>query len=651
MVLNGFIKKCLYASLFVSTIFVLFSNTQANAQNEIKQVSLIEQPVWSKTNDSFKLRLSINDLQEGDLLEIFTLEKLDRNSLTESFAATNSEPEITSFHLSLTQEQIKAKEISIEVNTDRSSENSVFSDPGTVRPLVIKSFKSNQENPETLMFPLIHLLESEKINTVSLSFIAEITAAPPLQHDGTYVLDREAVNQLTNLVEALKNNPEINMSVSLPPATLSGLSQSINPKDEILLLDLKRLAETQLHLISSPFVTSDPESWRLINRFDTYNDLLTKGDLQINNHLQIEPDRTFSFISNSAVIETLEALNKVGIKTFITELSHIDPKPGKEKEVNPLITMRGENGNIFKVLVLDKKINSYLTQLTNKKSNIHFLLADLSLLALDETRKEKHIIIKIPNDMSENILNQVFTTIKNFPYLDIKPLPSLIDHIEQDQEMDKTKYILWNKSPQDISSRGPNQNLAKAAINAYSEVIGKPHPNTSFLYELLDTSSAHELNENEASKYFTKIYEEIVSVIDGFTSPQNQNVRLTSRKAELPFTLQNNLNHEANVVLILQSDGRISFPEGQTLEVKLNPGINKIKIPVSSRTSGDSQIRIGIRSPDKEHLLQLDSNSLLIRTTRLSGVGILLFVGAVFFLAFWWWRSRRLRSIHRQEEI
>ena len=649
--LNGFIKKCLYASLFVSTIFVFFSHTQANAQNEIEQVSLLEQPVWSKTNDSFKLKLSINDLQEGDLLEIFTLEKLDRNSLTESFASTNSEPEITSFHLSLTQEQIKAKEISIEVNTDRGSKNYVFSDPGTVRPLVIKSFKSNQENPEALMFPLIHMLDSETINTVSLSFIAEITAAPPLQHDGTYVLDRQVVNQLTNLVKTLKNNPEINMSVSLPPATLSGLSQSINPKDEILLLDLKRLAETQLHLISSPFVTSDPESWRLINRFDTYNDLLTKGDLQISNHLQIEPDRTFSFISNSAVIETLDALNKVGIKTFITELSHIDPKPGKEKEVDPLILMRGENGNIFKVLVLDKKINSYLTQLTNKKSNIHFLLADLSLLALDETRKEKHIIIKIPNEMSENILNQVFTTIKNFPYLDIKPLPSLVDHIEQDQEMDKTKYILWNKSPQDISSRGPNQNLAKAAINAYSKVIGKPHPNTSFLYELLDTSSAHELNENEASKYFTKIYEEIVNVIDGFTSPQNQNVRLTSRKAELPFTLQNNLNHEANVVLILQSDGRISFPEGQTLEVKLNPGTNKIKIPVSSRTSGDSQIRIGIRSPDKEHLLQLDSNSLLIRTTRLSGVGILLFVGAVFFLAFWWLRSRRLRSIHRQEEI
>ena len=180
----------MHASLFVSTVFVFFSHTQANAQNEINQVSLLEHPVWSKTNDSFKLRLSINNLEEGDLLKIFTLEKVDRNSLTESLASTNSEPEKTSFQLSLTQEQIKSKEISIEVSTDRNLENSVFSDPGIVRPLVIESFKANQKNPETLMFPLIHLLESEKMNTVSLSFIAEITATQPLQHDGTYIIDR-----------------------------------------------------------------------------------------------------------------------------------------------------------------------------------------------------------------------------------------------------------------------------------------------------------------------------------------------------------------------------------------------------------------------------------------------------------------------------
>tara|TARA_B100001540_G_scaffold64626_1_gene58089 strand:- start:1004 stop:2917 length:1914 start_codon:yes stop_codon:yes gene_type:complete len=635
--------------LLASVVSVLFSDTTAVAQNETKQLSLLEQPVWSENNNSFKLSLSIKHLDEGDLIEIYTLEELNRNSLKESFISKNSEPTENSFQITLTQEQIIKKEITVELNTNSPTNNSVFSEPGTVRPLIVKSYTSDQKNSETLVFPLIHLPKTEKLNTISLAFIFQINAKPPLQHDGTYIIDREAITQITNLVETLKNNPEIKITISLPPATLSSLSQSKNPKDELLLLDIKNLAKTQLHIISSPFVTSDPEAWRLIDRFETYNDLLNRGDRQLTNQLQIEPDRSFSFVANSAVIETLDALNKVGIKTFITEFSHIDPTP--ENKIDPFISLQGDNGKVFKVFILDDTINFYLNKLENKNSDMQFLLGDLSLIAMDENKEEKNLIVKIPNDLSGNLLNQFLTTLQNFPKINIKALPNLVDHAEKNQKVDKTKYVLWNKSPQDISTRAPNQNLAKAAIRAYSEVIGKPHPNTSFLYELLDTTSASELNENDTSKYFTTIYEEIVKVIDGFTSPENQNVRLTSRKAELPFTLQNNLNHDANVVLILQSDGRISFPAGQTLEVKLNPGTNKIKIPVSSRASGDSQIRIGVRSPDKEHLLQLDSNSLLIRTTRLSGVGILLFVSAVFFLAFWWLRSRRLRSIYRQEEI
>ena len=163
----------------------------------------------------------------------------------------------------------------------------------------------------------------------------------------------------------------------MPPATLSGLSKSKNPKDELLLIELKNLAKTQLHVISSPFVTSDPEAWRFIDRFETYNDLLKRGDRQITNQLQIEPDRLFSFISNSAVIETLNALNKVGIKTFITESSHIAPKP--EQKLNPFITLKENDGNIFKVFILDETINFYLTKLENKNLDIQFLLA-LSLI-------------------------------------------------------------------------------------------------------------------------------------------------------------------------------------------------------------------------------------------------------------------------------
>ena len=116
---------------------------------------------------------------------------------------------------------------------------------------------------------------------------------------------------MTSIIsEIYKSNPEKKIAISLPPATLSGLSKSKNPKDELLLIELKNLAKTQLHVISSPFVTSDPEAWRFIDRFETYNDLLKRGDRQITNQLQIEPDRLFSFISNSEKLD-------LSVKTFL----------------------------------------------------------------------------------------------------------------------------------------------------------------------------------------------------------------------------------------------------------------------------------------------------------------------------------------------
>ena len=96
--------------------------------------------------------------------------------------------------------------------------------------------------------------ETDKIKPVSISFISEITAHPPLQYDGTSEIDKQAIRTISNLVEALNNNPEINLTVSLPPATLSSLSHSKIKENENLLLELKNLAKKQLHIISSPFV-------------------------------------------------------------------------------------------------------------------------------------------------------------------------------------------------------------------------------------------------------------------------------------------------------------------------------------------------------------------------------------------------------------
>ena len=139
-------------------------------------------------------------------------------------------------------------------------------------------------------------------------------------------------------------------------------------------------------------------------------------------------------------------------------------------------------------------------------------------------------------------------------------------------------------------------------------------------------------------------------MLEAFTTPTDQDVRLTGRRADVPFTVHNGLDTTARVVVVLQSDGRLEFPDGEALEVVLEPGRNRLALPVRARTSGAARLQVTIRSPDEARLLQLGSTDLVVRTTSLPGVGVALFVGALAVLAIWWVRATRVRSAATAQE-
>ena len=152
------------------------------------------------------------------------------------------------------------------------------------------------------------------------------------------------------------------------------------------------------------------------------------------------------------------------------------------------------------------------------------------------------------------------------------------------------------------------------------------------------------MSETESDEYLGAFYTIISKVSKQFTAPEEQSVRLTSRQAEIPFTIENQLDNPANVSIHLKSDGRIRFPEGETVNTTLLPGNNRISLLVEARTSGDSLIEIRVYSPDENNLIELESTRILIRTTKLSGVGVFLLIIALGVIAFWWFRSNRTRN-------
>ena len=87
---------------------------------------------------------------------------------------------------------------------------------------------------------------------------------------------------------------------------------------------------------------------------------------------------------------------------------------------------------------------------------------------------------------------------------------------------------------------------------------------------------------------------------------------------------------------------KLEFPEGDTIDRVLTEELTRIDIAVRSRASGAFPLRIEVGSPDGQQTLSMSLYT--VRSTAVSGAGLVLSVGAGLFLVVWWarhWRRTR----------
>ena len=76
------------------------------------------------------------------------------------------------------------------------------------------------------------------------------------------------------------------------------------------------------------------------------------------------------------------------------------------------------------------------------------------------------------------------------------------------------------------------------------------------------------MSETESDEYLGAFYTIISKVSKQFTAPEEQSVRLTSRQAEIPFTIENQLDNPANVSIHLKVMG-VSVSQKEKLLTQL----------------------------------------------------------------------------------
>jgi len=120
------------------------------------------------------------------------------------------------------------------------------------------------------------------------------------------------------------------------------------------------------------------------------------------------------------------------------------------------------------------------------------------------------------------------------------------------------------------------------------------------------------------------------------TLPSNQKITITARTAKVPLTIRNGTGLPVTVRVVAEGSERVKFEGGQDQTVTLVGDTTPIDLRVHVRTSGDIPIRIRVLTPDQQ--LEIATSQVTVRSTAVSGVGLVLTIGALGFLLLWWAR-------------
>ena len=637
--------------LLIGTLWINSTATPTMADGGSASLGLIAQSPWIDNEGDLAIQLRITGDAQDTVLRLGLHPAVDRRGLL----ALKDNPilEMPESTLSIDVGDIINSAGVASLTLPVSPKGILRSRPGEVSPLTVELLAADGHSLDRLTTPVVHLPlipagEAAAHRPLLVTISLNIDGPPPLNPDGRIEPDEATVRYLGAVVDAALDHPSVPVDVSLPPATVASLAHSDDLVHARLLADLEAAVQMgSLHLRSSPFVTADPEAWRKAGRPDVHRDLMDQGDQVLNDLLGMAPDRRVSVLGSTAVPATLDLLGRLGAIGHVVSAERLDPRPVTASYGSTYpARLLDSSGVAQPARVADPFLARHLVNPRGSVSAAQHLVADLALLAWSDPTVTRTAIVTMPESLVVDALtlDLVLGAIEDAPFLHLHSLPELFEASLATDAAAAVTYELWPEPVTPVSRRATDRSLAETAVAAYTAILGGPHPDAAALNDLLEVTAAAELDGDAMDAYLSTVYKTVSDVLDKFTTPANQSVRLTARRADLPFTIHNGLNTIARVVLVLQSDGRLDFPEGEAIEAILVPGRNRIAVPVRARTSGDARLRVTVRSPDEARLLQLQSVQLMVRTTSLPGVGVALFIGALAVLAIWWIRLARVRS-------
>ena len=178
-------------------------------------------------------------------------------------------------------------------------------------------------------------------------------------------------------------------------------------------------------------------------------------------------------------------------------------------------------------------------------------------------------------------------------------------------------------------------------ITAYRTMTASPESEVELWTRMNAQTLATGLNAAQRLGLHNSVRSQLAANLAEIELPPPRQVTITGRSTNIPLRFRNNLPYEIKLRLIARST-RLAVAGGDSQEIVLAPGENRIDLAVTVRAPGESDLRIKLLSPNEE--LEIGQIELPVRATAISGVGAALSVISILFLLLWWTQAHRRRK-------
>lgn len=499
-------------------------------------------------------------------------------------------------------------------------------------PVVIDLFEDDRL-VDTLVTALLNLDEPDDAGEprVGLGFVGELQAELAHLPDQTI---RSPAGRLVDPVARIEGLDDLPIALAVRPESLRALELTSNTE---LLARIAAIGETQ-HLLLEPWVDLDEEAWRQVEEGDMVIAHYAEGRSTIEELLGVAPGAIVR-LDPDATPATVQLLRAAGANLVLLDADAISGSTPAGTARGP-VHLLDDNGVTMVALVVDDHLATTLGG-DDAELAVQRALAELSLVqaAADD---DKALVVDLESIDATRIplLRAALATHRD---IDVAPLPELFDApLARTERGTIVEAQLRPDRVGDLTDAADRLRAARADAVAYAAMITSTDAPIVPLRVLLLAAVANGLDAETRQRYTDAVTDEVRRGTSGITIVESDRITLTSRTADLPLTVRNEQSVTITADLVLRAE-KLRFPDGDRRTVDLEPGDNELVVRVETRASGDARVTATLVSPDGR--LTLGSTVVQIRSTALSGLGLLISALALAVLLGWWIRTvRRARQ-------